>query len=203
MYVLAVTGGIGSGKSTAARLFASLGAVALDLDDLAKRLIDPDGPLVSDVAAAFGPAVLDADAEIDHAKLAAVAFADPQAARRLDAIVHPGVYAAAAGALDMLSGTPEPPAVVVIDIPLLVESPSFFDLVDGVLVVSSDEDTRLGRLLERGMTEKEARARMVLQASDAERRDVADFVIENDRTIEDFESGLLEFWAREMAHRGA
>lgn len=203
MYVLAVTGGIGSGKSTATGLFSSLGAVAIDLDDLAKRLIAPDGPLVTQVAAAFGPAVLDADGEIDHAKLATVAFADAEAARGLDAIVHPGVYAAVAGALDALLETLQPPSVVVIGIPLLVESPIFFDLVDGVLAISSDEDARVGRLMERGLAEDDVRARMALQASDAERRDVADFVIENDRTIEDFEIELLEFWAREMAHRVA
>lgn len=203
MYVLAVTGGIGSGKSTAAGLFGSLGAVAIDLDDLAKRLIAADGPLVGDVAAEFGPAVLDADGEIDHAKLAAVAFADPAAARRLDAIVHPGVYAAVAGALDALLDSGQAPAVVVLDIPLLVESPILFDLIDGVLVISSDEDTRMGRLVTRGLTEEDARARIALQASDAERRDIADFVIDNDRTIEDFEADLLEFWAREMAHRDA
>jgi len=203
MYVLAVTGGIGSGKSTATGLFSSLGAVAIDLDDLAKRLIAPDGPLVTQVAAAFGPAVLDADGEIDHAKLATVAFADAEAARGLDAIVHPGVYAAVAGALDALLETLQPPSVVVIGIPLLVESPIFFDLVDGVLAISSDEDARVGRLMERGLAEDDVRARMALQASDAERRDVADFVIENDRTIEDFEAELLEFWAREMAHRAA
>lgn len=203
MYVLAVTGGIGSGKSTATGLFSSLGAVAIDLDDLAKRLIAPDGPLVTQVAAAFGPAVLDADGEIDHAKLATVAFADAEAARGLDAIVHPGVYAAVAGALDALLETPQPPSVVVIGIPLLVESPIFFDLVDGVLAISSDEDARVGRLMERGLAEDDVRARMALQASDAERRDVADFVIENDRTIEDFEAELLEFWAREMVHRAA
>lgn len=203
MYVLAVTGGMGSGKSTASGLFSSLGAVAIDLDDLAKRLIAPDGPLVGQVAAEFGASVLDADGEIDHAKLAAVAFADADAARRLDAIVHPGVYAAVAGALDALLDTPAPPAVVVIDIPLLVESPAFFDLVDGVLAISSDEDTRVARLASRGLDEDDARARIALQASDAERREIADFVIENDRTIEDFEADLLEFWAREMSHRGA
>ncbi|MDO8964633.1 MAG: dephospho-CoA kinase [Coriobacteriia bacterium] len=203
MYVLAVTGGIGSGKSTAARMFGALGAVVIDLDELARRLIAPDGPLVSEVAAAFGTAVLDADGEIDHEKLAAVAFADAASAKRLDAIVHPGVFAAVAGALDALLDTPEAPKVVVIDIPLLVESPIFFELVDGVLVISSDEDARLARVTERGLSEDEVRARMMLQASDAERRDVADFIIENDRTIEEFEAELLEFWAREMAHRAA
>ena len=203
MYVLAVTGGIGSGKSIAAGLFGSLGAVVIDLDDLAKRLIAPDGPLVSGVVAAFGPAVLDAAGEIDQAKLAAVAFADAEAAHRLDAIVHPGVYAAVAGALDALLDTPQPPFVVVIDIPLLVESPIFFDLLDGVLAISSDEGARVKRLTRRGLTEDDVRARMALQSSDAERRDVADFVIENDSTIEDFEAELLGFWAREMAHRAA
>jgi dephospho-CoA kinase len=132
-----------------------------------------------------------------------VAFASPEAARRLDVIVHPGVYAAVAGALDLLAEMPEPPAVVVIDIPLLAEAPEFFDFVDGVLAISSVEEARVARLTARGMSAADARARMALQASDAERRAIADYVAENDGTIQSFEADLVGFWDAELANRGS
>lgn len=203
MYVLAITGGIGSGKSTAARLFGEKGAVVIDLDTLAKGLTGPDGPLVDEVAAAFGEDLLTPDGGIDHARLAERAFASPEDARRLDAIVHPGVIAATSGALDMLAAQGRPPAVVVIDVPLLVEAPGMFDMVDGVLAISASEDERMERVVARGMSEEDARARMDAQASDAERREIADWVLENDGTREDFVFELDEFWEREVASRDA
>lgn len=201
MYVLGVTGGIGSGKTTAAHLFEALGAVVIELDDLAKRLIAAGGPLADAVVEAFGPEVRAADGGVDTAALAARAFESPEAARKLDRIVHPGVYAAAAGALDMLAELPEPPAIVVIDVPLLAEAPEFFDLLDGILVVSADEDSRVARLLARGMSEDDIRARIALQASDAERRDIADWTVENDGDRVAFESLLVAWWDQEMASR--
>ncbi len=203
MYVLGVTGGIGSGKTTAARLFKDLGAVVIDLDDLAKGLTGPGGPLAAEVIEAFGPEVASSDGGVDHAALARAAFASPEAARVLDRIVHPGVHSAVAGALDVLTEMPEGPAVVVIDIPLLVEAPEFFDLLDGVLAISADDDARVVRLAARGMGEDDVRARMALQASDAERREVADWVIENDGTPTDFEADLADFYDEELAPREA
>lgn len=201
MYVLGVTGGIGSGKTTAARLFGELGATVIDLDDLAKKLTGADGPLAKDVIAAFGPEVAGADGGVDAKALAQRAFASPDAALRLDRIVHPGVYAAVAGAIDMLAEMPEPPAVVIIDIPLLVEAPEFFDLLDGVLAVSADEDHRVARLVARGVSEDDVHARIALQASDAERRDIADWTVENDSDLVTFESLLVSWWDQEMAPR--
>jgi dephospho-CoA kinase len=203
MYVLAVTGGIGSGKTTVARLLGDLGATVIDLDDLAKRLTGVDGPLVDAVVDAFGEGVLSPGGGVEHKALAALAFATPEASRRLNGIVHPGVYAAVAGALDLLRQMPEPPAVVVLDIPLLAEAPEFFDFVDGVLVVSSDEDARVARLTARGMSEEDVRARMALQASDAERRAIADYVAENDGTVARLEAEIADFWDSELANRGS
>jgi dephospho-CoA kinase len=203
MYVLGITGGIGSGKTTAARLFGELGATVIELDDLAKKLISAGGPLASEVIAAFGLEVAAADGGVDHKALAVRAFATPEAAHKLDRIVHPGVYAAAAGALDMLAEMPEPPAVIVIDVPLLAEAPEFFDLLDGVLVVSADEDRRIARVMKRGMSEDDVRARIALQASDAERRDIADWTVENDAGKTEFEALLVDWWDLEMADRVA
>lgn len=201
MYVLAVTGGIGSGKSTAARLFGERGAVVIDLDDMAKAMIDPYGPLVDAVAAAFGSELLTDEGGIDHARLAELAFSSPESAHKLDAIVHPGVLAATGGALDMLAAQARPPAVVVIDIPLLVETPGFFEVVDAVLAISVDEDARFERLAARGMSEEDARARMSAQATDAERRGIADWVLDNDGSLESFRHALGTFWDREVAPR--
>lgn len=201
MYVLAVTGGIGSGKSTAAELFGERGAVVLDLDHMAKGLIGPGGPLADSVISAFGDVVRAADGGVDAGKLASVAFCDPRTARRLDELVHPGVLSATEGALDMLAAQGRPPGVVVLDIPLLVEAPEFFNLVDGVLVISATEDARLARLLARGMSEEEARARMACQASDADRRTIADWVIENDGTLEEFRQAAQRFWESEVLSR--
>jgi len=203
MYVLGITGGIGSGKSTAADLYEALGAVVIRLDDLAKRLTGPGGPLAGEVVSAFGDEVTDADGGVDHAKLARTAFASREATAKLNRIVHPGVYAAVAGALDALLELPEAPEVVIIDVPLLVESPIFFDLLDGVLVISAPEDVRLARVEARGMDADDAQARMQLQASDAERREIADYVIENDGTKTEFEAALLRLWDEELANRGA
>lgn len=203
MYVLGVTGGIGSGKTTASKLFEALGAIVINLDDLAKKLTGAGGPLVEPVAAAFGTEVLAEDGGVDAKALAAVAFATPESARRLDNLVHPGVYAAAAGAIDMLAELPEPPQIIVIDIPLLAEAPEFFDLLDGVLVISANEDVRLERLMARGMNEDDIRARMALQVSDAERRAIADWVVENDDDPIDFEAQLVSLFDGELQPRGA
>lgn len=203
MYVIGVTGGIGSGKTTATGLFEDLGAVVIRLDDLAKKLTGSDGPLAQEVISEFGPDVEGADGGVDACKLAEVAFETPETVSRLNRIVHPGVYAAVAGALDALLELPEAPPIVVIDIPLLVESPIFFDLLDAVLAISATEDTRLQRLVARGMDAEEAQRRMRLQASDAERREIADYVIENDGSRTDFESAVVRFWDDELAARGA
>lgn len=203
MFVLGVTGGIGSGKSAAARLFRTLGAVVIDLDDLAKPLLAKGGPLVEAVAAAFGRGIVASDGGVDPRVLAARAFASAGDARRLDALVHPAVFAACAGALDALVQLPEPPEVVVIDIPLLVEAPMFFDLLDAVLAISADEDTRVSRLVANGWDASDVRARIAVQASDVERRDIAEYVVENDGTLEQFESDLRVLWERVVESRGA
>jgi dephospho-CoA kinase len=196
-----VTGGIGSGKTTAARLFGEWGAVVLEMDAVAKSMIAAGGPLVDAVAAEFGDAVKGAGGGIDPAALARLAFESPECAARLNAVVHPGVIAASAGALDLLAAQETPPEVVVVDIPLLVEAPGFFALVDSVLAISSDEDTRVDRLMARGMPEDDALARIACQATDHERRDVADWVIHNDGTLEEYLHELQRFWEAEVLPR--
>lgn len=201
MYVLAITGGIGAGKSTAARVFAERGAVVIDADKLAKGLLKPGSLVVGPIIEAFGAQVRSRDGGIEPAALAEAAFASPEAAAKLNAIVHPAVYAALAGALDALAAQAKPPRVVVIDIPLLYESPRFLDLFDAVLVISAAYDVRLERLVARGMDAADAERRMACQASDAERRSIADYVMENEGDEDAFRDAVEEFFEREIAPR--
>ena len=203
MYVLAVTGGIGSGKSVAAQMFGDRGAIVLDLDRIAKDLLEPGMPVYAHVAEAFGQSVVGADGRIDAAALADASFVSEEATRRLDAIVHPAVYTVLTGVLDALALQAEPPRFVVMDIPLLVEAPMFLDLVDGVLAISADEDSRIARCLAKGMAEEDVRRRIARQAGDAERRDIADHVIENDDDLATFQNDIARFWDLEVAPRAS
>lgn len=200
MYILALTGGLGSGKSTAAGVFEQLGAVVIDLDDVAKALLD-EIPAVRDrVVEAFGHDIV-SDGRIDNQALAGLAFRSAEATARLDAIVHPAVLAAVSGALDTLALQGEPPRVVVLVVPLLAESPLFLEPVDAVLAISATEDARIKRAVERGMPRPDAEARIARQVGDAERREIADYVIDNDGDIESFRRAVAEFWEAEIAPR--
>ncbi len=202
MYVLALTGGLGSGKSTAAAVFAERGALVIDLDDVAKTLLD-EVPAVRDrVVAAFGEGVAGSNGRIDHTALAAAAFASEEATARLNAVVHPAVFTATAGALDALALQADAPRTVVLVIPLLAESPLFLEPVDAVLAISAHEDTRIERAVARGMSQEDAESRIARQAGDAERREIADYVIENDGGLDEFKHDVIAFWENEIDSRG-
>jgi dephospho-CoA kinase len=197
MLRIGLTGGIGSGKSTVARLLADRGALVVDADLLAREVVEPGTPGLAAVVAAFGDGVLTAAGALDRPALAAVVFADPDARRRLDGIVHPLVRARAA---EFLAAAPAD-SVVVQDVPLLVETgqAASYDLV---LVVETDLDTRLARLAQRGVAESDARARIAAQATDEQRRAVADVVLDNGGGLEDLEAQVDRFWAEHVG-RGA
>lgn len=181
MLLVALTGGIASGKSFVARRLAEHGAVVVDADQVARQVVEPGEPALAAIAEAFGPGVIAADGTLDRPALGAVIFADPEARIRLNAITHPAVlqrshelFAAAAEA--------DPSAIVVYDIPLLVEA-GRADEFDLVVVVQASEETRIQRLRElRGMTQEEAVGRIRSQATDAERLAIADVVIDADGT---------------------
>jgi dephospho-CoA kinase len=190
---IGLTGGIGSGKSTVSRLLAGHGAVIVDADVIAREVVEPGTPGLAAVVDAFGPAVLAADGSLERPALAAVVFGDPEARRRLDAIVHPLVRARAT---EVAAAAP-PDAVVVHDVPLLVETgqAAAYDLV---LVVEADPDTRVARLVQRGLTAEDARARMAAQATDEQRRAVADVVLDNSGTTDELEAQVDRFWAERV-----
>ena len=194
MLRIGLTGGIGSGKSTVAGLLAAHGARIVDADRIAREVVEPGTPGLEAVVAAFGQEVLTPEGALDRPALAAVVFADPDARRRLDGIVHPLVRARAA---ELVAAAP-PDAVVVQDVPLLVETgqAGSYDLV---LVVQADRDTRVRRLVGRGLSEEDARARIAAQATDEQRRAVADVVLDNSGTVEELEAQVERFWAERVA----
>jgi dephospho-CoA kinase len=187
-----LTGGIGSGKSAVSARLAELGAVVIDADRLARDVVAPGTPGLAAVVAAFGPEVVTAGGGLDRAALGAIVFADPESRGRLNAIIHPLVRAAATGIEAAAPGD----AVVVHDIPLLVETgqAATFDLV---VVVDAPDDVRVGRLVaDRGMDESDVRSRIQAQASRAERLAVADAVIDNSGPIDQLPAQVEALWRR-------
>ncbi|MGQ0670888.1 MAG: dephospho-CoA kinase [Actinomycetota bacterium] len=197
MLLVGLTGGIGSGKSTVARMLEARGAVVLDADEFARRAIDPGTPGHESVVDAFGAGVVAPSGEIDRDGLARVVFADPDARRRLEAIVHPEVARQFAESVEPYRETDR---VVVYVVPLLVESrlEAGFDVV---VVVAASETARVARLaMDRGMSEADARARMSAQLSDEERERVAGFVVENDGALDDLETRVDRLWTGLLEH---
>lgn len=192
---IGLTGGIGSGKSSAARRFGELGALVIDADLVARQVVEPGTDGLAAVAAEFGPEVLDPAGRLDRAALARIVFTDEAARRRLNAILHPRIRAEVAA---RIAAAP-PGTVVVQDVPLLAETgqAALFDLV---VVVETPVELRLERLArDRGMTAAEARSRMATQATDEQRRAVADVVIVNAGTLEDLRAEVDEVWASRVS----
>jgi dephospho-CoA kinase len=196
MLRIGLTGGIGSGKSTVSRMLAARGAVIVDADLIAREVVAPGTPGLAAVVEAFGPQVRAADGSLDRPALATVVFSDPEARRRLDGIVHPLVRHRTA---ELVAQAPAD-AVVVNDVPLLVETDqaSSYDLV---LVVEADQETRVTRLVQRGLHEEDARARIAAQATDEQRRAVADVVLDNSGTAEELAEQVDRFWAEQVGSR--
>jgi dephospho-CoA kinase len=191
---IGLTGGIGSGKSTVAALLAERGAQVVDADRIAREVVEPGTPGLAAVVAEFGAEVLTTDGALDRPSLAGLVFGDPAARARLDAVVHPLVRARAA---ELVAAAPAD-AVVVQDVPLLVETgqAASYDLV---VVVETDVETRVSRLVDRGLSAEDARARIASQATDAERRAVADVVLRNDGDRDALAEQVDRFWAEQVA----
>ena len=177
--VVALTGGIGSGKTSVSTRLAELGAAVIDTDLLAHALTQPDGEARPAIAAAFGPGVIAADGGLDRAAMRRLAFADPQARRRLEAILHPLIHARLAAELRQVAA-----AYAVLVIPLLFET-GWTDIADRILVVDLPEDQQIARVMRRnGLGEAEVRQIIATQVSRATRRAGADDLIENEGDLE-------------------
>lgn len=183
-----LTGGVASGKSTVARLLVEHGAVLIDADVLAREVVARGTPGLARVVEEFGPELLTPQGDLDRAAMGALVFGDADARRRLEAIVHPLVYERIA---ELEAQAPEG-AVVVHDIPLLVENDRAGDF-DAVIVVDAPPEHQLERMVgDRGWSEDDARARMAAQASREQRRAVATYVVDNDGTHEDLRRAVAE-----------
>ena len=190
MLMVGLTGGIAAGKSAVAKRLTELGAIVIDSDALAREVVAPGSDGLAEVVEAFGPRAMTASGEMDRAAIAEIVFGDEEKRRRLERIIHPRVRARSA---EIVAAAP-PDAVVVNDVPLLVEADlaKHYDLV---IVVLADEAVRLDRLVRlRGMTEETARARFAAQATDAQRRAVADVVIENNGTQAELRAAVDAAW---------
>ena len=177
--LIALTGGIGSGKSTVARRWVELGATEIDADVLAREVVEPGSIGLTKVVAAFGPEVLTQDGSLDRAALARIAFASEDQRLKLEGILHPLIQELALTKVSEVTG------VVVYTIPLFIESNSKLKF-DRVVAISCDQAVRVQRLVSnRGMTESEASSRIAAQASDSEREAVADIVIDSNCSLEE------------------
>jgi dephospho-CoA kinase len=184
-----LTGGIGAGKSEAARRFAAHGAVIIDADRLAREALAPGTSAHATVLKAFGDEILLPSGELDRAALGARIFADAAQRERLNAIVHPVVRQRTATIVREAG----PDDIVVHDVPLLVEN-RLMAQYDVVIVVQAPLDLRLERLAARGLGEADALARIAAQASDAERAAVADFLLLNDGDLAHLHTQVDRLW---------
>ena len=187
-YIVGLTGGIGSGKSAAADRFAALGAALVDTDAIAHELTAVGGAAMPALAAAFGPEVAAPDGALDRARMRRLVFADPAARQRLEAILHPMIRNLSAERCRQA-----PTAYVILAVPLLVESGTYRERCDRVVVVDCPESLQISRVMARsGLSEPEVRAIMANQASRAERLAAADDVVANDGDLASLEMRVGE-----------
>lgn len=195
MPLIALTGGIASGKSTIAGRLAEHGAVVVDADQIVRDVQSVGSPVLREIAREFGETVVSSDGSLDRAALGALVFGDPEALARLNAIVHPAVRAESQRRFDAAL-TADPEAVVVYDVPLLVEA-RVDDPWDLIVVAHAPAEVRLSRLVElRGMTAEAAQARIDAQVSEDQRLAIADVVIDTASTWERTREQVDALWAR-------
>lgn len=201
MQLIGLTGGIASGKSVVAARLAEHGAVVVDADQVAREVVEPGTPALAQIAREFGDGVIASDGSLDRAALGALIFSAPEKRAALNAITHPAVgirskelFAAAAAA--------DPHAIVIYDVPLLVDA-GRADEFDMIVVVNASTDTRITRMMQlRGMTRDEAMHRINSQATDTERLAIADVVIDSNGTLEQTLEQADALWAKLSAGVG-
>lgn len=197
-FIVGLTGGIGSGKSTAASCFSQHGAVVIDADEISRGLTAPGSPVVGELAQEFGSKILQSDGSLDRAGLADIVFNDKDSLARLNAITHPKIKAEALRQI----AKAEPQQIVVYDMPLLVETNSM-DMCDAVVVVDLDPARQVQRLMaSRSMSNPEAQSRILNQASRDRRNQAATWVINNDGTTQDFDKACTFVWEEIVQRAG-
>ncbi|WP_391571741.1 dephospho-CoA kinase [Cohnella sp.] len=190
---IGLTGGIATGKSTVAKLLTERGAKLIDLDKIAREVVEPGQPALHAIAERFGQAVLQPDGSLDRKKLGAVVFSDLEERKALEAITHPAIRAVMKERMTRYEAE-EPDRLVVVDVPLLFESKleSYFEQV---MVVYVPRETQLRRLIERdALTPEEAEKRLAAQMDIEEKKRRADILIHNTGTPEDTDRQIDRFW---------
>ena len=195
MLRVALTGGIGSGKSLVGEILEELGALVIDSDQLARDVIERGSPGYEEVLTAFGDSIL-SEGQIDRAKLAELVFNESDLRKKLESIIHPLVREAA----EKLARKLPSGAILVNQIPLLVESDGA-KRFDYVVTVSADEDIRRERLRSRGLKDYEITQRLAAQVSDVEREKIANYIIRNDGNIDELTSAVETLMAQELLPR--
>lgn len=199
MLLVGLTGGIGAGKSTVADLLTERGAIIIDGDLIARQVVEPGQPALAAIVERFGPGMLAPDGTLDRPALAAVAFADEESRKALEAITHPAI---GAEFVRQMSEAP-PDGVVVNDVPLLVESKMAESRgYEVVIVVEAPRELRLDRLVDRGLERADAEARMAAQATDEERREVATHLLDNSGDLAHLTAQVDALWS-DLAARAA
>jgi len=190
--LVGLTGGIGAGKSTVADLLTERGAVIVDADEVARAVVEPGQPALAKLVERFGAGILDADGRLDRSALAKLAFVDDDSRRDLEAITHPAIN----DEFSRRVAEAQSDAIVVLDVPLLVESAQARERpYQTVIVVEAPRDVRLARLEARGVDRADAESRMAAQAGDDERRKIATYVVDNAGERSSLESQVDEIWA--------
>lgn len=191
MLLVALTGGIGSGKSTVAELLAAHGASVLDADAVARSVVEPGRPALQALVKRFGDGILHPDGSLDRAALAAVAFVDDESRHALEAITHPVIVA------EMNQRIAEQPVdgIVVLEIQLLAETwDQRIRDYDAVVAVEAPEELRLERAVDRGMSREDAERRLAAQATDEDRRRIATHVVGNAGTLDELAGSVDLLW---------
>jgi len=195
MLSIALTGGIGSGKSAVGDILSELGAIVVDSDQLAREVIERGTSGFDEVLARFGDEIL-VDGEISRSKLAELVFNDEDARKDLEGIIHPRVRELSTR---VLQKSPED-SVVVNEIPLLFETQGQ-DRFDLVITVEADDEIRTRRLLDRGLKSYQIEKRISAQASRSQRETISDFIIENNGNLEELEKEVIQLWNLEIIPR--
>ncbi|HVA81220.1 MAG TPA: dephospho-CoA kinase [Candidatus Binataceae bacterium] len=198
MLTIGLTGGIGSGKSTAAKMLAELGAPSLDADRVGHAIYAPGGPAYQDVVAAFGKEILAPDGAVDRKKLGPIVFGDPAQLKRLNAILHPKMLAEMRAMVAAMRARGETKPIVV-EAAILVEA-NWMPMFDEIWLVTAARERVLERVeRERGMAREQAEARIRAQLSDAQRIPYASLVIKNDGTVEELRAEVERAWRAALA----
>ncbi|MEZ0211247.1 MAG: dephospho-CoA kinase [Methylophilus sp.] len=188
--VVAVTGGIGSGKSEVCKTFIELGVPVVDLDEIARAMSAPGSVAMQAVREAFGDAMFDTSGQLDRANLRELVFSNPDALDQLNHIMHPAIREEAAQQIAHYSSHP----YVILAIPLLVESRDDWTMINHVLVIDCNEEIQFARVMQRSaLSEDMAKAIIAAQSSREARLAIADSVIENNQSLEDLREKVLNF----------